>query len=170
MGDRRRHAIYFAPRPGPLAAFGAAWLGWDAETGGSPALDLPGLPRPRPELVAAARRYGFHATLKAPFRLAAGQGEADLDAALSALAKEHAPIGLRLRLAELGTFVALVPARPPATLRRLADACVVRLDAFRAPPMLPTWRGSARPGSTPTARRICSAGAIRTCWTASAFT
>ena len=34
MTEWRRHAIYFAPPEGdPLAAFGAAWLGWDPAAG-----------------------------------------------------------------------------------------------------------------------------------------
>ena len=74
MGDWRRHAIYFAPPAGsPLAEFGADWLGWDPATGrGRDGFDLPGLPRRRAELVATPARYGFHATLKAPFRLGRG--------------------------------------------------------------------------------------------------
>ena len=72
--DFRRYAIYFAPRPRrALARFGAAWLGWDAEAGADrDGPELAGLPRPRAEIVATPRRYGFHATLKAPFRLARG--------------------------------------------------------------------------------------------------
>ena len=83
MDDWRRQAIYFAPPAGsPLARFGAAWLGWDPEAGAE-VEDLPvaGLPLPREALVAAPRRYGFHATLKPPFRLAAGRDAAGLDEA-----------------------------------------------------------------------------------------
>jgi hypothetical protein len=130
----RRHAIYFAPR-GALAAFGAAWLGWDPVTGAvSDGFALPGLPLPRAELVAAPRRYGLHATLKAPFRLAAGRDPARLDAAASAVARAHARFDLRLEVGAIGPFVALLPAAPPPALRMLADACVTGLDRFRAPP------------------------------------
>ncbi|HDR28083.1 MAG TPA: phosphonate metabolism protein, partial [Rhodovulum sp.] len=33
MEGYKRYAIYFAPEPGPLAEFGAAWLGWDPLAG-----------------------------------------------------------------------------------------------------------------------------------------
>ncbi len=136
MGDWRRHAIYFAPpRASALAAFGAAWLGWDPEAGVVPAaVALAGLPRPRAALTAAPRRYGFHATLKPPFRLAAGRDTGGLAAATAALAAEHPRFELCLRVAMLGGFLALLADAPPPALARLADACVTRLDGFRAPP------------------------------------
>jgi putative phosphonate metabolism protein len=136
MSDWRRHAIYFAPpRASPLAAFGAAWLGWDPEAGVvPPPVALPGLPRPRDALTAAPRDYGFHATLKPPFRLAAGCDPAGLAAAAAALAAGHPRFELSLRVAMLGGFVALLADAPPPALARLADACVTRLDGFRAPP------------------------------------
>lgn len=133
MGDWRRHAIYFAPPAGSaLAAFGAAWLGWDPATGvATDGLALQGIDRDA--VTAAPRRYGFHATLKPPFRLA-GTVEA-LDAAAAAVAAGRQGFALRLRLAEIGRFLALVPATPggEAGAGALADACVRGLDAFRAP-------------------------------------
>lgn len=136
MGDWRRHAIYFAPpRESALAAFGAGWLGWDAERGVRCAGDPPaGLPRPRDELVERPRRYGFHATLKAPFRLAEGRTVAALDAALAGIAAGQAGFALRLALAAPGGFLALVPEEVPEALRALERACVTGVDAFRAPP------------------------------------
>lgn len=131
MGDWRRHAIYFAPpaRSG-LAAFGATWLGWDPETGRD---------RPRPAdapaaaVVADPARYGFHATLKAPFRLAEGESEGSLDAATATLAATLPGFAMRLRVASLVGFVALVPVDPPADLAALEATVVQRLDRFRAP-------------------------------------
>lgn len=135
MGDWRRHAIYFAPpRESGLARFGADWLGWDAEAGERCGdFALPGLPLPRAELVEAARRYGFHATLKPPFRLADGRGEDELDAAITAVAAGCARFELRLRVAGLVGFLALVPEEAPPALAALEEACVTGLDAFRAP-------------------------------------
>jgi putative phosphonate metabolism protein len=135
MEGRRRQAIYFAPPAGSLLArFGAAWLGWDPEAGAEVAgLAVAGLPLGREALVAAPRRYGFHATLKPPFRLAAGRDAAGLDAEAAALAAEHAPFELRLGLGWLGGFLALVPAEEPSGLAALAAACVAALDGFRAP-------------------------------------
>ena len=43
----RRYAIFWAPPAGSgLARFGAAWLGWDAETGRDVAQPALALPRP----------------------------------------------------------------------------------------------------------------------------
>ncbi len=132
--DFRRYAVYFAPRPDTaLGRFGAAWLGWDAEAGAAVRGPEPeGLPRPRAEIVAAPRRYGFHGTLKAPFRLAEGAEPAALDAALRDLAAEHAPFELAVALTAIDAFLALTPTAPVPHLDALAAACVMRLDGFRA--------------------------------------
>jgi hypothetical protein len=136
MDDWRRHAIYFAPRADtPLARFGAEWLGWDADAAAPrDGLDLPGLPRPRADLVAGPDRYGFHATLKPPFRLAEGRDQAGLEAAIAALAGRQAPFALELGPGVLHGFVALMETTPSRPLEKLAAACVTGLDGFRAPP------------------------------------
>ncbi|HET9068660.1 MAG TPA: DUF1045 domain-containing protein [Amaricoccus sp.] len=133
MGDWRRHAIYFAPPAGSaLARFGADWLGWDPEAGERRAgLALPGVPVARADLVETPRRYGFHATLKAPFRLAGT--EADLDAAAGEIVAACAGFDLRLAVAALGGFLALVPEEAPPELAALEEALVTGLDRFRAP-------------------------------------
>lgn len=64
----RRYGLYYTPRPGALAEFGAAWLGWDPVAGQSmahPAID--GLPRDISEITASPRKYGLHGTIKPPF-------------------------------------------------------------------------------------------------------
>ncbi|MES2889091.1 MAG: DUF1045 domain-containing protein [Pseudomonadota bacterium] len=126
-----RHAVYWAPEPTHLLwQAGCAWLGRDP----SGRLRLDGDPqRPTTE----PRRYGFHATLKAPFRLAPHACEADLLSAVQALAA-RTPVfpmpALQVRFHE--DYLALQPIGPiEAThpLRRLADACVSELDRWRAP-------------------------------------
>ena len=68
-----RYAIYYAPDPGPLADFGAAWLGWDIASGRAVAPpDIGPLPRPVEEITRTPRKYGLHATIKPPFRLIDG--------------------------------------------------------------------------------------------------
>ena len=68
-----------------LADFGARWLGWDVRRGAAAVqLDLPGLR----DATEAPRKYGFHGTLKPPFRLAEGQ---DFDALRDAVAALPAP-------------------------------------------------------------------------------
>lgn len=137
MPDRfHRYAVYYLPPPGPLAEFGAAWLGWDAEAGrprAHPALR--GLPRPVEELTATARKYGFHATIKPPFHLAPGTDADGLAAALAALCARLAPVSLpTLRIAPLGQFLALQPDAAPDGVAALAAEIVRDLDGFRAPP------------------------------------
>jgi putative phosphonate metabolism protein len=135
MSDWRRHAIYFAPPQGSaLARFGADWLGWDAAAGERrEGFAVPGLPLQREALVEAPRRYGFHATLKAPFRLSDGHGEGDLDAAARSVAAGCGRFELRLQVAAVGGFLALVPDEAPPALAALEEAVVTGLDAFRAP-------------------------------------
>ena len=138
----KRFAVYYAPPAGsPLARLGRAWLGVDPETGGAvddsaalPADLLAALPVPRETLVRSARLYGFHATLKAPFRLAEKIDLDSLDAAIEALAQRTAPVEApRLMVkADLG-FVALQPSAPSPAIDALASACVTGLDLMRAP-------------------------------------
>lgn len=131
-----RYAVYFTPEPGPLAEFGAAWLGWDSAAGRPCAHpDVPGLPAPVAELTARPRNYGFHGTIKAPFRLAPGTDADGLRAALAAFCADAVPVTLHgLRIARIGNFAALVPDGPADSLGRLAAGAVEALDGFRAPP------------------------------------
>ena len=124
-----RYALYFTPNAGSLLAdFGTAVLEGT----------LPGLERGEVEelaaLTAGPRIYGFHATLKAPMRLAPSATEADLLQACSELAEHREPLRAGpLEVARLGAFLALVPVAPPPALDLLAAECVAALDAFRAP-------------------------------------
>lgn len=135
MSDYQRYAVYWTPERGSaLARFGAEWLGWDAEEGVAPRHpDVPGLPVPAAELTAVPRHYGFHATLKAPFRLRAGETAHDLANLVATLAAEEKAFMLpQLEIAALGPFLALVPSRPCPKIDELAARCVRRFDEFRA--------------------------------------
>lgn len=130
-----RFAIYYVPPRGAAwAAACAEWLGRDMET------DAP-LTQPRfegldlPRLTEAPRRYGLHATLKPPFRLAGGAQAGDLEDAVALLARRLAPVRVKgLRIDRLGRFLALRPDGDNSTLVALAAACVEAPDRFRAPP------------------------------------
>jgi putative phosphonate metabolism protein len=131
-----RYAIYFAPPVGSeLWRRTALWLGRDAATGAAFEADIAGLdPARRLPLTHSARRYGFHATLKAPMALAPGLADRDLDRALRAWAAANPPVDLgRLQLAWLGEFLALVPEAPTAALNDFAARIVIDFDSFRAP-------------------------------------
>ncbi|WP_404817676.1 DUF1045 domain-containing protein [Salipiger thiooxidans] len=133
MQEFTRFAIYYAPEPGALADFTAAWLGWDAATGTACSHpEVPGLPRPVAEITATPRKYGFHGTLKPPFRLTGSRAALERD--LAALAARLAPAEMPgLALSRLGSFLALTPQGDTAPLSRLAAEVVRGLDAHRAP-------------------------------------
>jgi len=132
-----RYAIYFAPaQDSPWWSFGSHWLGRNARSGAALAqpllADLPAAELQR--ITEAPRGYGFHATLKAPFRLAVGCSETMLRDRLQALAQTQRPVALHpMQVARLGDFVAIVPRQPSAELLALAGLCVTDLDDLRAP-------------------------------------
>jgi len=132
-----RYALYYAPRPGSLLAErGAAWLGRDAASGrpvAQPVTDTLSAER-FGQLTATAARYGWHATLKAPFALADGVNEAGLIAAVRALASRFNPFTVPLGIESLAGFLALRPAGETARLAELANACVTMLAPLAAQP------------------------------------
>lgn len=136
MDGFTRYALFVAPPPGPLADWAARWLGWDPVAGtkrGHPVVH--GLPRHISEITASPRKYGFHGTVKPPFRLAEGHDVADLHAAAEALCAALPPVRLAgLRPVRLDRFLALIPSEPSPELAVLAARAVEGLDAFRAPP------------------------------------
>lgn len=132
----RRYAVYYTPSDPALAGFGARWLGWDITAGR--AVHQPeraGLPALLAEITLTPRRYGFHATIKPPFRLAEGQSIEALNTALAALCDQVPPVTLEgMALSRLGRFLALQPLGDTAQLNGLAAMVVETLDTFRAPP------------------------------------
>ncbi len=132
-----RYAIYHSPdTDSDLHRTASSWLGYDVVKKWEIVPDLP------PDIAEAEwraatdvpRTYGFHATLKPPFRLADGQSESALRAALSRFARETAaaPLG-SLRVVEISSFIALIPDAENAAVNELAGACVKAFDEFRAP-------------------------------------
>ncbi|TQI74132.1 putative phosphonate metabolism protein [Bosea sp. AK1] len=135
--SKPRYAVYYAPAAdSALWRFGSATLGYDALTGEDlPFAVPPGCdPALWPAFTEEPRRYGFHATLKAPFELADGRSEEQL----RAFARNHAA-GLDvvelagLSVAALGSFVALTPSEPSEALQRFAFSTVQAFELFRAP-------------------------------------
>jgi len=132
-----RHAAYFSPAPGSdLWNLGSQWLGRCAQTDRLlPQPTLPGIsPATLLRLTHAPRRYGWHATLKAPFSLAEGTELSLLQASFANVAAAMgAPMVLDVEVAQIGDFLALVPVRRNQNLHALADACVRQLHAYAAP-------------------------------------
>ena len=114
-----RFAIYFAP-----ARESALWRAadsWFAQP------DLQ-------EISVSARRYGFHATIKAPMALADGMDRAALEMALSEFAAQHASVSLgRLMPTPIEGFLALTTTPQPQALTDFAASVVVAFERFRAP-------------------------------------
>lgn len=115
-----RYAIYFAPaRESAWWEFGSRWLD-------SPSVEFAALTQ-------EPLRYRFHATLKAPMRLA--------DASESELVRRVDALAAALSVVPLGTlvprlvedFVALVPSQAHDDVDALAARCVRELDDLRAP-------------------------------------
>ncbi len=132
-----RFALYAAPHAkDPLHDLAARWLGWDPETGAEHAAEpAAGLSAARiAELTADPRQYGFHGTLKPPFHLSPETDEGQLIMALERFAAVRKPLRVPLKMAALGTFLALRPADDVPALDLLAADCVRDFDRFRAPP------------------------------------
>ena len=125
-----RFAVYYLPPEGPIAEFGAAWLGWDVVRGEM--VDQPPVTGIN-DVTMTPRKYGFHGTLKPPFRLVAGHDAASIKVETAALAATMAPGKCDgLSLSELGGFLALTPSGSTNEIERIAKDCVVKLDGLRA--------------------------------------
>lgn len=129
-----RFAIYFVPAPdSALYRFGASVLGYDCHSGEDIGF-MAGADAGWRDKVQAARVYGFHATLKPPFRLCSGAKQADLEAALDQFAASRAPIEAgRLEVRAIGSFIALTLIALCPTVDALAVDCVQFFDTYRAP-------------------------------------
>lgn len=133
-----RYALYFAPQPGsPWAEAGHSWVGRDAERGGAIEQDqVSGIPAVLlSQLTSGARRYGFHATLKAPFHLAPGFSETSLEAMAAAFSQAQRSIIVpALKVKPLDDFLALRPEGAEEEIGALAMRAVSYFDLLRAAP------------------------------------
>lgn len=132
-----RYAIYYAPAAdSALWRFGCATLGYDAFTGEDIDFAVPAGADTGswPKLTAEPRRYGFHATLKAPFTLANGRSEGQLRAFAHQIAAGLTSVPLAgFSVTALGTFIALTPSQPSPALQTFAFDIVQAFEPFRAP-------------------------------------
>ncbi len=136
MSTAPRYGLYFAPAPdSPWWEAGCHWLGRDpARAIRCPQPALAGVsPSMLEKLTADARRYGFHATLKAPFRLAGGFSESHLALMAQSFADVQHPIPLeRVQVCLSDDYLTLRPAAPLSALGALAMRCVSYFDTLRA--------------------------------------
>jgi putative phosphonate metabolism protein len=128
-----RYAVYYTPAlDDPLTQAAARWLGRSPFE--SPSAESNRGSAVGRELTAEPRRYGFHATLKAPFRLREDLLVTNLEEALRSIARTCAPCRIGpVKIRMLNDFFALIPADPVPTLSRTAARIVQELDRFRAP-------------------------------------
>jgi len=142
--DTARYALYFTPPTHSLWWHaGCQWLGRNAAAPVSapPAHTFTGPnvsgvdPAQIQALTASPRRYGFHATLKAPFRLAQGFTQEQLLSMVAAFARIEQPIVLpEMEVCLLDSYLALCPQASASEVNALAMRCVAHFDALRAAP------------------------------------
>jgi putative phosphonate metabolism protein len=129
--------VYFAPpAESSLWSLAQRWLGRDCERDAM--LEPPEVDGWTREEIAAVtespRRYGFHATLKPPFRLAPDLALRDLHDKLAGFAAgRQAFVAPPLKVSAIGPFLALALSQPAPQVQALADAAVKELDELRAP-------------------------------------
>lgn len=132
-----RYAIYYAPsQHDRLSQAAASWLGRCAFTGNAvrQASTDELSPGEMAHHTVAARRYGFHATIVAPFTLADNESEASLTGALDDYAALATPVIIpRLVLKRLGGFFALMPEPQGPDLTEFAGDVVRSFSRFCAP-------------------------------------
>jgi putative phosphonate metabolism protein len=126
-----RAAIYFTPaKNDPLTVRAAEWLGRDAfddriVRDPDPKMDV---------LVSNPARYGFHATLKAPFRLDDSITLNELDRELAAFAQRTQAVSLgTLAVTRLNHFFALTVQAALPRLLQVEEAVRTTFEPFRAP-------------------------------------
>lgn len=114
-----RYAIYFNPRVGSaLAEFGQKWFD----------------DTPSNQFIAGPKRYGFHATLKAPFQLNSQRTFEELVITIKHLVGDFSPVDVGpLVQTHMGGFIALVPKIKCPDLNQLAFDWVRLLDPYHAP-------------------------------------
>lgn len=136
MDPGARYAISYVPAAdSAFYRFGRSLLGYDCYTGQElPTLaDLNSAAVDWAMVTAEPRRYGFHATLKAPFHLSSACTEAQLVSAFHNFANiGHAIPTITPIIEMLGGFAAIVPLHHEPLVDALAVACTTLFDAFRA--------------------------------------
>lgn len=131
-----RYALYFTPGPDDaLTRAAQTWLGRNAFSGEKISSAVPAgfTAEMFRRITEEPRRYGFHGTLVAPFRLREDHSPQAVTAAAASFARCNAPFvmpGLEIR--KLGGFFALVPGKAD-DISALASAAVDHFNPLRAP-------------------------------------
>jgi hypothetical protein len=125
-----RYAIYFCPTiETALGRLGRDWL-----AASSHAPELPGISTERRNaLLIKVRRYGWHATIRAPFTLKTDVAYADVRRAVTSVASVCASFELPLHIHRLAGFLALRPCIDGIAQKQLATTCLEALLPLCAP-------------------------------------
>jgi len=132
-----RCAVYFVPDIySQWWQLGSQWLGRCAAT--RQAMQQPVLPGITSSMQRAStsepRRYGWHATLKAPFKIMPSENLKTVVSALSQLAKTLPAFEIpELKVSTQGGFLALRPEGAEPDIQRTAAACVKTMQRFAKP-------------------------------------
>ncbi len=153
-----RYAAYYAPvADGPWWHAGSSWLGRCAASGRAlPQPPVPGVSAAeQSRLTRSPRRYGWHATLKAPFELVPGADLPALRKYLQIICRRQQPFAMpRLKVAVLGDFLALVPEERSPMIDSVAEACVTGLHPLAMPPPIAEVKRRRAGGLTPAEDRL----------------
>ncbi|MEM6848960.1 MAG: DUF1045 domain-containing protein [Pseudomonadota bacterium] len=123
-----RYAVYLTPPANaPLALAADAWLGRSAFGGAARSPEAPAEAKAH-----IPARYGFHGTMRSPFRLREGATEGALIAAFDAFVAHEAPIPAKLNVAQLSRFIALV-APDQDVIAAAAIRALAAFEPLRAP-------------------------------------
>ena len=136
MTEFSRYAVYYAPRPGDFATAAAQWIGRCPETGMACDQPItPGLSGALAAFTSKPRKYGFHGTIRAPFRLAEGETEESVIATVAALAASLPPTSCDALNVQnrYGFGLALTPAGDEAEIVSLGMKVVEGTNHLRAP-------------------------------------
>ena len=128
-----RYALYYLPKENtPLHHFGDKWLGWSLTETNNTSLTRNDATE---DWVRAPRKYGFHGTLKPPFKLSSENEFPKLFNAVNDLCRTIPPfMRPALTLKNIGGFMAFTLSKPSNAMTSLACCLVSELDSFRAPP------------------------------------
>jgi hypothetical protein len=103
------------------------WLGTSGRVAGIATAEME-------SLLQAPNHYGFHATIKPPFRLKTGYTLNDIEKELATFTKELQPFFLPpLGVARINNFFCLRPVSDSEAVHSLAAEVVQRFDYFRQP-------------------------------------
>jgi Protein of unknown function (DUF1045) len=133
-----RYALYFSPSPaGRWWRAWSVWLGRCAATGRK--LSQPHIGGVDTDTFAALtadpRRYGWHATLRAPFRLVPDTHVGALEAVIEDIAAQYPSFTCPpMSVVRLDNFLALTPIAESEGIKEIAATCVIETNRLRAPP------------------------------------